>query len=244
MNLKLKHIGLLFFLVLCFACNTSKEKKLTIATAANMQFAMEDICKEFTNQTGIKCQLVVSSSGKLTAQILAGAPFDIFASADLKYPYELFHKGLTTSEPKIYATGKLVLWTAIDSITPTLELLEKDYIEHIALANPQTAPYGKSALEALAHHSETVKKKLVYGESIAQVNQFISTKSVEVGFTSISIVTAKKTGNYTAVPVSLYSEINQGIVILKNAQKEKAKYFYDFIRSPKGKKILADYGCE
>ncbi|MGH2565382.1 MAG: molybdate ABC transporter substrate-binding protein, partial [Ginsengibacter sp.] len=115
----------LFASVLLVSCNAAENKnkegdngtgKLNIAVAANMQFAMQEISKTFTTKTGITCDLVISSSGKLTAQIKQGAPYDLFVSADMKYPSELFTTGFATNQPKIYAYGKLVLWSMIDTI--------------------------------------------------------------------------------------------------------------------------------
>ncbi|MDO6738535.1 molybdate ABC transporter substrate-binding protein [Wenyingzhuangia sp. 2_MG-2023] len=220
---------------------------MTIATAANMQFAMEAICKEFTQQTGIECQLIVSSSGKLTAQIQAGAPYDLFVSADMKYPETLYQKGFAITTPKTYAKGKLVLWTVLDSLTPDLENLKLPNIKHIALANPKTAPYGKAALEVLQNnHLDTLQYKYVYGESIAQTNQFVQSKAAEIGFTAMSVVlspNAKNKGVWIEIPTTQYHPIEQGIVLLKKHHVD-AQRFYDFVFSNKAKETLKEYGYD
>lgn len=240
---------LLTCLLVFTACQQKQNKKLTIAVAANMQFAMKRLSKTFTNQTGIECELILSSSGKLTAQIKEGAPFDVFVSADMKYPSELFNTGFTTKRPKIYGYGKLVIWTMIDSVYPSIDLLKSSKINHIALANPRTAPYGNAALEVLKHYDiyKNIKDKLVYGESISQTNQFIVSKSAEIGFTSKSVVLSsemKEKGNWIAINETDYSEIAQGIVILKhkNGEQKNAEKFYNFISSSVAKKILEDFG--
>ena len=231
------------------SCQQNTFKKLTIATAANMQFAMEALTQAFMTQTGIECETIVSSSGKLTAQIIEGAPFDVFVSADMKFPVKLFEKGITTSTPKIYAYGKLVLWSMYDGKLPTIEQLNNPEIKHIALANPKTAPYGVAALEVLEHHQilDQVKPKLVYGESIAQANQFITSKAAAVGFTAKAVVVSpqiKGKGKWIELDTAIYTPIAQGIVILKNdkATNEKAQQFYEFLFSEKGKNILTTFG--
>ncbi|MEW7290807.1 molybdate ABC transporter substrate-binding protein [Aquimarina sp. 2304DJ70-9] len=235
--------------LLIIACAQQQSNTLHIAVASNMQFAMKELSKEFTHQTGIECDLIISSSGKLTAQIKEGAPFDIFVSANMKYPNELFKSGYTTNKPKVYAYGKLVMWSMIDDINPSIDILKSSKIKHIAIANPKTAPYGNAAIEVLKQHDiyEDIKDKLVFGESISQTNQFIISKSAEIGFTSKSIVLSpeiKGKGNWTDINTTQYSPVNQGVVILKSnpSKQANAKAFYDFLLSVNAKKILENYG--
>lgn len=242
---------LLFILTLFlfFSCKHTETNHLTIATAANMQFAMDKITEAFTNETGIKCETIISSSGKLTAQIKEGAPYHIFVSADMKYPNELYASGFATQKPKIYAYGKLVMWSMVDSIIPSIQLLQHKKIDHIAIANPKTAPYGLAAIEVLKKFSifDSIQHKLVYGESIAQTNQFITTKAAEIGFTAKSVVSSpsiKEMGNWIEIDESNYTPIAQGIVILKNKTTNfnQAQKFYNFLFSTKGKEILKTFG--
>ncbi|PKV49066.1 molybdate transport system substrate-binding protein [Aquimarina sp. MAR_2010_214] len=228
-------------------CQRKQEEKLTIAVAANMQFAMKELSKAFTVQTGIVCDLIISSSGKLTAQIKEGAPFDIFVSANMKYPKELFNSGFATKAPKIYGYGKLVMGSMIDSIHPSLEILKSSKINHIAIANPKMAPYGMATIEVLKKHNlyESVKNKLVYGESILQTNQFIISKSAEIGFTSKSVVLSPEMnnkGNWIDIEDTDHSAIAQGVVILNHNNQEKAKKFYDFLSSAEARRILESFG--
>lgn len=244
------------FLWLCFgwaisSCQPQKTDTLTIATAANMQFAMESLIQAFTSETGIACETAISSSGKLTAQIEEGAPFHIFISADMKYPTRLFEKGLSTAEPKVYAYGKLVLWSRIDGLEPSIERLSDEDIHHLALANPKTAPYGEAAIEVLTHHQllDPLAQKLVYGESISQTNQFIISKAAEMGFTAKSVVRSpqmKGKGRWVDVDPSIYSPIAQGVVIVKDSGENMpaARAFYDFLFSGKAQGILRDFGYE
>ena len=236
----------LFFLS---GCKPKKENDLIIATAANVQYAMKELIQTFHEETGIKANLVVGSSGKLTAQIDQGAPFDVFVSANLKYPNELHKKGLTTNKPEVYSQGRLVMWTMVGLQKPTLEGLAVDSISKVAIANPKLAPYGIAAVEAMkaAEVYDRVKDNLVYGESISQTNQFVMSKTVAVGFTSMSVVLSpemKDKGKWTEVDKELYSPIEQGVVVIKRDAEnvEKAEKFYQFLFSEKAKLILENYG--
>lgn len=249
--MKAQYNILLLFIALIAGChsNSTNNQKLVIASAANTQFLMEELIHYFSDSSGIECDLVVSSSGKLTAQILEGAPFDIFFSADMKYPEKIFNSGFSNSKPETYAYGKLVLWTMIEEVEPTIEVLTDDAVRHIALANPKTAPYGLAAKDVLDHYGiyENTEQKLVYGESIAQTNQFITTKAVDLGFTAKSVVLSKKMkgkGKWIEIDPDAYTPIAQGMVILKNAnnQIKSAQMFHDFLKTEKGKEILNKFG--
>ena len=241
-------IGILFL----FSCSSQEEKGLTIAVAANVQFAMEEIIQTFEAETNIECEMVVSSSGKLTAQIQRGAPFDVFVSANMKYPNTLFEKGFATKKPEIYGYGKLVLWTMQEVNDLSIGRLKNSEVQHVAIATPLTAPYGKAATEVLHYFNfyEEIKRKLVYGESISQVNQFILTESAEVGFTAKSVVLSPKLkgkGTWMELPTESYQPIEQGVIVVKKketTQLENAKQFYQFLFSKKAKSILNQYGYQ
>lgn len=240
-------LSFLLFLAVV-GCTEPRSETLRIATAANMQFAMQALTKAFSDESKIPCEIIISSSGKLTAQIKEGAPYDVFVSANMKYPNELAANGLTTKAPVIYAYGQLILWTNknIPQLAPAY--LRHSDVKHIALANPKTAPYGQAAMEVLAHYNltDSLKNKLVYGESIAQTNQFILSAAADVGFTAKSVVHApqvKGKGHWVDVDPSIYAPIQQGIVVLKKAAHAKAALsFENFLLSTKGKKILKDFG--
>ncbi|MEL6717251.1 MAG: molybdate ABC transporter substrate-binding protein [Bacteroidota bacterium] len=241
-----------FLLLLCFLlfkCKNNTISKLSIATAANMQFAMEEIIASFEEETDIECEMIVSSSGKLTAQIQEGAPFDLLVSADLKYPKSLFESGLTIEKPSIYAYGKLVLWSATPMKTLSLENLQNPNYQHIAIANPKIAPYGLAAAEVLEHYSllKTIEDKLVYGESIAQTNQFILSGAAPLGFTAKSVVLSpelKNKGTWIELSDSTYRPIQQAVVMLKtNPEKaEHIRQFHAYLFSPKSQQILEQFG--
>ncbi|MEM9850024.1 MAG: molybdate ABC transporter substrate-binding protein [Bacteroidota bacterium] len=242
-----------YFFVLCLlfsACVGRKTSSpLRIATAANMQFVMEALAQQFEEKYGIECDLVVSSSGKLTAQIQAGAPFDLFISANMIYPEAIYQSGLAKAAPKVYAYGKLVLWTMLEEIEPSIAILSDAKIKHIALPNPKTAPYGVASEQVLRKMGvlASLSPKLVYGESIAQSNQFIITQSVAIGFTAMSVVQSpsmRNKGRWIAIDRNWHTPIEQGIVLLKSepSQSEKAKLFYQFLFSKAARKLLNDFG--
>ncbi len=238
-------------LTLLFSCDVEHKNRLRIAVAANLQFAIQELVDDFSDRSGIECEIIVSSSGKLTAQIIEGAPFDLLLSADMKYPQELYNRNLALFEPDIYGYGNLILLTLHDDVTPDLETLKSEEITHIAIGNPKTAPYGVSAMEVIRNIGieETIRKKLVYGESIAQTNQFIISKSVDLGFTSKSVVLSsqmKGRGVWTEINKDLYSPMAQGMVVLKNRNdfKTKAIQFRDYILSSEGKEILHKFGYD
>ena len=164
----------------------------------------------------------------------------------MAYPSALFEKGHALEAPKTYAFGQLVVWSWKGEMLDDLHSLSP---KHVAVANPETAPYGKAARQALqALGLDSLwQGRLVYGESIAQVNQFVSTGAAEIGFTAKSIVLASNLsgkGTWRAIPDSLYTPIHQGVVVLKGdqAKQAQAKQFYDFLFSQKAKEILHKFG--
>ena len=231
------------------SCESSEKNSITIATAANVQFAMDTIAALFEKKTGIQTLIIVGSSGKLTAQILQGAPYDVFVSADMKYPMEIFNNNKAQSRPEIYAYGSLVIWTLKDSILLNLNYLTEERIRHIAIANPKTAPYGIAAYEVLKNAGifEQVQGKLVYGESVSQANQFITSKTADIGFTSKSVVLSSKMkniGKWSEIDPANYTPIKQGVIIIKRnkSQIKQAEKFYSFLFSEEIQNILNNFG--
>ncbi len=237
--------------VFVFLSSAAVFADLTVAVAANVQYTFEELKTAFEKKTGISVKAVIGSSGKFTAQIENGAPFDVFLSADMDYPITLYKEGLTVNAPKIYAYGALVIWTMTDvDLSGGIEVLADANVKKIAIASPKTAPYGRQAVNALKHYDlyAQVGKKLVYGESIAQANQFITTKAADVGITAKSVVLApqlKDKGQWIDVPKESYEPIAQGVVILKHAERGKmdeANKLVDFISSGKAGEIFKKYG--
>lgn len=246
-----KYLPLFISLALLSACGqpAADTQSINVAVAANMQFAMKDLASAFEEKTGIACELIIGSSGKLTAQIKQGAPFDVFVSANMMYPEEIQNSGLAAAPPQVYAYGKLVLWSMKEGLEPSIELLGDPSIRHIALANPKTAPYGAAAIEVLAKYQmiDRLNDKLVYGESIAQTSQYISAGAVEMGFTALSVVLSPEwqgKGKWILIDTGLYAPIEQGVVVVRHegGREEAAKQFQDFLFSEEAGKVLEGYG--
>ncbi len=227
-------------------------KKVTVAVAANMQYAMTALKTNFEKETGIRVEVILGSSGKLTQQIQEGAPFDVFISADTKYPQTLWQRKLTSDTPRVYAKGVLVLWTARNDLKPevNLQLLLMENVKKIAIANPKTAPYGQAAVELLKHYKlyDALQQKFVYGESITQTNQFIMSQSADIGFTAKSAVLSdelKGKGSWVELDHKAYTEIDQAAVLLKHGvetNKDTSAKFYAYLFSAEAKKILKRFG--
>jgi molybdate transport system substrate-binding protein len=244
--------GILPVLVLFYILTgVAYAKELTIAVAASVQFTFDELQSAFETDTGIALKKTVGSSGALTAQIEHGAPFDIFMSADTQYPQTLYEKGLAYSRPKIYAYGTLVLWTMGDTdLLNGVGALAGPSVRKVALPSPETAPYGRQAVNVLKHYRiyEQVSDKLVYGESIAQTNQFIVSRASDVGFTAKSVVLAPVMdgkGRWVEVDRAAYEPVAQAVIILKTSGQEDlsaAQTFYDFLSGEKAQKIFRKYG--
>ena len=237
--------GLLFLTLYYCACQNKTTNRITIATASNMQYAAKSLSDAFSKKTNISCDLVIGSSGKLSTQILNGAPYDVFLAADMEYPKKIYDANLSIDFPKNYALGSLVLWS-IDSASSIARLTNKE-VEHIAIANSENAPYGLAAIEALKHYNiyESIKSKLVYGESISQTNQFITTGAAQIGFSSLSTVLSsemKDKGFWQKINPKHHPPLDQGIVVIKNNNSLKSQQFMDFLFTPEAQNILISNG--
>ena len=232
--------------------NASAQTKIIVAVAANMQYTMEALKIEFNKTDKTEIDVVLGASGNLTQQIMQGAPFDIFVSADTSFPQKLSKSNFTAEPPKVYAQGLLVLWSAKNNVQPAsdLKILLNDNIRHIAIANPETAPYGAAAEFILKKYGlyEKISGKFVTGESITQTTQFIATKAADIGFTAKSIVISdemKDKGKWIELNQKDYPPIKQAAVLLKYGQQNHtaaAKKFYDFLFSENAKVIYKKFG--
>lgn len=241
-----------FIYCLILFVHASAQTKITVAVAANMQYTMEAIRDEFNKTDKTEIELVSGASGNLTQQIMQGAPFDIFLSADTAYPNRLYDKKFALQLPKVYAQGLLVLWSTKKNIQPGGDLtsLLNDQIKHIAIPNPEIAPYGAAAVFVLKKYNlyNKIYSKLVTGESIAQTSQFIATQSADIGFTAKSVVLSDKMrdkGQWFEISQADYPPILQAVVILKHAQQNNlssATKFYQFLFSEQAKIIFKKFG--
>ena len=237
--------------ILAFSLSAQAAELLTVAVAANVKFVFDELKTEFKKSTGIDANGVFASSGKINAQIKSGAPYDVFMSADMEFPAVLHKEGLATEAPRVYAKGVLVLWTLRPlDLKQGMRVLNDSAVRKIAMANPKLAPYGREALRSLEYFKmvKHVEPKLIYGESIGQVNQYIDSQSVEIGFTAKSVVLAPQMhghGNWIEVPKESYQPIEQGMVILKHGAEtnaDAAQKFMAFMASAKARSIFEKFG--
>lgn len=223
------------------------DQKITAGVAANFIVPFNEISSLFEKQTGIKVEPVFSSSGKLYAQITSGAPFDIFLSADEERPGKLYKEGLA-EKPAVYAKGQVVLWSAdrkICSAKNWVSAVRSGEIKKIALANPETAPYGASAMEALkaAGVADELKDRLVYPQDIGQAFQYASTGAVDAGFCALSSALSEEGKKGCWLPMDQAPQVVQSMCIIKKAPgKKAAQRFAEFLLSPEAIKIKDRYG--
>ena len=240
----------LFLLLTLFLAKFSFAKQpVVVAAAANTEFAVKDIAKLYEKKFHTPVKIILSASGKLANQIVRGAPYHVFLSADMKYPTFVYKRGYALTKPKVYAYGVLVLWTLKDiPLKQDLRFLLSPSIKKIGVPNPRLAPYGRQAVNALRYYHiyDKVRPKLIFGESVGQTSQYIYKKLVDVGFTAKSIVLSpvlKERGKWVEVNPKAYKPIAQGVVLLKAAKdNEDAKRFYNFLFSQEAKKIWQKYG--
>src|SRR5262245_33169398 len=210
---------LLFSLLFALSCRPqTAETDLTIAAASDLTNAFEEIGREFQKTTGTKVVFNFGSSGMLTKQIEQGAPVDLFAAANVAFVNQLEQKGLILPDTKkVYARGRLVLWTAQNSGIKIEKLsdLTLPEIKRVAIANPEHAPYGMAARQALERAGlwEAVKPKLVYGENIRQTMQYAQTGNVEVAIVALSL-TPGTDGHYVLVSAELHDPLDQTFAVI------------------------------
>jgi molybdate transport system substrate-binding protein len=243
-----KPIALALFFNLLF-CASSFAQALKVAAAANLQSVITVLQKDFKQRTNIDIEPIVGSSGKLVAQIKNGAPYDIFLSADMSFPESLYKDSFSTLAPVVYAYGSLIICSTKNIGFENWErTLLTPRIKKIAIANPAVAPYGAAASQTLQKKGilDNVRSKMVLGESISQVNTYITTGVVDVGFTTQALIkdpANKTTLFWKIVDPKDYAPIKQGMVILKRAAgNTNAEKFYNYLLSAEAKKIFEQYG--
>jgi molybdate transport system substrate-binding protein len=245
---KIKQAGIIAAIFLLMTASAFAQN-LKVAVAANLQGVIKVLQKDFKQKSGIEIEPIVGSSGNLSAQIKNGAPFDLFLSADMNFPETLFKEGFSVKAPAVYAYGNLIICSTQNIGFENWErLLLSQRVKKIAIANPAIAPYGKAAEEALKLKGvlDDVKSKMVSGESIAQVNTYITTGVVDVGFTTKALVKdaeGKTTLYWKEIDPKSYTPIKQGIIIIKQTKENaNALKFYEYMLSPAAKTILKEYG--
>jgi len=246
--------GLIALLGIMFVGQFCAAQAITVAAAADLQFAMQEVAAGFQKETGKEVKLIYGSSGNFFQQIQNGAPFDMFFSANLDYPKKLESSGLTASGSYYqYARGKIVVWVPNDSkinIDSGLKSLLDPAVKKIAIANPQHAPYGQAAVAAMKNQGvyENVKDKFVLGENISQTASFVVSGAADVGVVALSLALSpnmKSKGRYSKIPAAEYPPIEQACVILSSSKdKETAKQFLSYIKAAAVADTLKRYGFD
>lgn len=220
---------------------------LLVAAAADLQFAFTDLGQKFTEQTGQEIEFSFGSTGNLTTQIENGAPFDILAAADIAFVDRLKEQGLIIPDTQqLYAQGHIVLVVNREAgvqATELQDLLDPSIIR-VAIANPEHAPYGKAAEEALQSAGlwDELQPKLVLGENVRQTLQFVQTGDAAVGIVALSIAEVPEV-TYTLLPAELYNPLNQSMAVIKATQNEAAaRAFLGFVNGPQGRPVMKKYG--
>lgn len=247
MKLLTLFLGVAFTLL----CNASPANVSTIAVAANMKDAFLAIQNEFKRESKADFRVVYGSSGNIAAQMLNGAPFSLFISADESYPLELFKRKMTMDEGKVYAIGKIALLSkkskGITLGSSKAELIKAlKQANKIAIAKPELAPYGKAAVDYLKAEDlwDLTKGKLVYADNISIATMYVASGAADIGFTALSLALspgiAKET-QYLVLNPALYEPIQQRMVLMKNAPRDAVE-FYHFMHSSKAQAILRSFG--
>jgi molybdate transport system substrate-binding protein len=224
-----------------------------IAAASDLNFALTEVADVYARESGRRIRLSFGSSGNFARQIAQGAPFEMFLSADENYVQGLAARGLTLGDGDLYAIGRLVIFVPHDSpveadpaLADLATALSDGRLRRLAIANPEHAPYGRAAREALMAKGiwQTAQGKLVLGENVSQAAQFATTGNAEAGLFAYSLALSPSVsglGRHALLPENLHAPLRQRMVLLKRAGDD-AKRFYGFVQQPAARAILARYG--
>lgn len=224
-----------------------------IAAASNIKFALDEIAKQFTKDTGERVRISYGSSGNFVAQIKHGAPFQMFMSADEKYTHQLALSGETVDEGVLYAVGRLAIAAPKNSpleldseLSGLKSLLKSGQMQRFAIANPDHAPYGERARELLQNMGlwASIEPQLIYGENVSQAAQFVVSGSTQGGIIALSLAIApqfKKMGHYQALPAELHAPLYQRMVLTKKAGAT-AKAFYAYLQTETAREVFIEFG--
>ena len=244
---------LAFAIGLAWPTRSTAQKAPTIAAAANLNFVLKEIADAFARARGTRVELVFGASGTLTRQIRDGAPFELFLAADEEFPNQLTAAGLTRDPGAVYAVGRLVVFAPKGSPLMVDERLEglarlakAGGVSRFAIANPDVAPYGKAAEAVLRKRGlwDTIRARLVLGDTIAQAAQFASTGNAVGGLIAYSVVLAPDFGDrgtYAVIPDVDYPPLRQRMVLLKRASPTAAQ-FYEYVLSDTARPLFQKHG--
>ena len=252
--MKVRRLRLTAVLLVSIISQVCVAQEITVAAAADLQFAMQGVAARFQKETGKTVKLTYGSSGNFFQQIQNGAPFDMFFSANLDYAKKLESAGLTVPGSYYeYAKGKIVIWVRNDSklgLSSGMQVLLDPSVKKIAVANPEHAPYGQAAVAAMQNDKiyERLKDKFVLGENISQTASFVVAGAADVGIVALSLALSpnmKDKGRYVEIPAVEYPPIEQACVILLSSKnKETARQFLSFVKTAAIGEVLRSYGFD
>jgi molybdate transport system substrate-binding protein len=247
--MKITNIVIFTLIALAVIQGRVRAAEVNVAVAANFTAATRQLVPLFEKASGHTVKVSFGSTGKLYAQIENGAPFEVFLAADTKRPIKAEKEGLALPGKRfVYAKGRLVLWSAKPGLFQDgVAYLKHGDFDHLALANPKTAPYGLAAQQVMQHLGlwPVLQAKLVQGESIAQTFQFVATANAQAGFVAYAQVKAwkGKSGSIWNIPMTYYQPIEQSVVLLKKgASNPAASAFFDFLKSDVARKVIERFG--
>jgi len=244
--MKLKSLLSVFGLIWLVCAGSAQCAQTHVAVAANFAEPAREIAALFRQKTGHEAVLITGASGAFFTQITHGAPFEVFLSADDGRPRMAVEQGFAVPESRFtYAIGKLALWSRVIDVTDGKAVLSGGKFSRISIANPNSAPYGTAAVEAMKALGvfDALQSKLVQGNSIAQAFQFIDTRNADLGFVALAQLYGINGGTHWVVPENLHSPIRQDAVLLKKgADNAASKAFLAFLKGPEARAIIERFG--
>ncbi len=248
---RLRALGLVTMTLIAVACGSSSatsadERRITVAAASDLRFAFDELGDAFTAETGIEVTFAYGSSGQLREQIINGAPFDLFASANVDFVDDVIEAGRGIEETKAdYAVGRIVLWSPPGGLFPqsVADLADSQY-RTIAIANPRHAPYGLAAEQALisAGVIEEVRSRLIFGENISDAMRIVESGNADVGIVALSLAIVGD-APYVIVDEDLHEPLRQALVVTSTGERgADAEGFATFLASPEGREVMVRYG--
>jgi len=239
----------ILLIIVTFSCIFIYAQKANIAAAANLRYVLEEIKTQYVNENPkADIQITYGASGTLTQQIINGAPFDLFLSADTVFPSKIKENGRASGEAITYCYGKVAMWSASLDVSKGINIVLSPEVKKIAIANPATAPYGESSVAALKNQSlyDKISGKIVWGENISQTAQFAFSGNAEIGFIALSLALApemKDKGKCYVLPEDICPPVQQAAVLIKGWEKNgEADRFLKYLMSTECKSTWEKYG--
>jgi len=243
----MKRIVSLILTLILVGCGYAQ--KAGIAASANLRYALDEIKTQYVKENpAAVLRITYGASGTLTQQIINGAPFDLFLSADTVYPEKIKEKGLAAGDVETYCYGKIAIWSLSVNLSQGLHAILSPKVKKIAIANPATAPYGENTIAMLKNQNlyEKISKKIVWGENSNQTAQFAFSGNAEIGFIPLSLALTpemKNRGNYYVLPEEICPSVKQAAVLVKGWEKNgEAAKFLKYLMSAVCKPVWEKYG--